>query len=188
VSARAPSPEYAAVWALIDGRRNVEDIGRTSGLGEFEVTKQLFQLAQSQQVAILPPKLRGGTSEAVELASAALRTIHQAVDSAGRGTAFRNSIAGFARGAYDELLRGAGPFEHGGFNAPAIVRNAQKRGGGDVETYLREMLYDYVSFALFSATASLGPAAAALGAEVAPLLAKLRPQGQSGLYTIPTYG
>ena len=181
-----PGPEYAAVWAAIDARSSVEDIGRVTGLGEFEVTKQVFQLAQTQRVTVLPPRMHGGLTEVVELASAALRAIHQAADSGGRGTAVRNNILAFARGAYDELLRGAGPFEHGGFNASLVARNATAlRPHGDAENFVREMLYDYVAFALFSATASLGPACG-LSREVEPLLITLRPKGQSGMYMVPS--
>src|SRR5690606_42015430 len=35
--------ELAAVWSLIDGRRSVEAIGRVSGIGEFEATKQVYR-------------------------------------------------------------------------------------------------------------------------------------------------
>jgi len=182
---RAPAPEFAAVWAAIDGRSSVGDIGRVTGLGEFEVTRQVFQLAQNQQVTVSPPRTQGGIVEVVELASSALRVIHQAADSGGRGTAVRNSLVGFARGAYDDLLRGGGPFEHGGFGAPIVARNAVAiRPMGDAETFVREMLYDYVAFALFSVTATLGPGCD-LAREVEPLLSRLRPAGQSGVYLIP---
>jgi hypothetical protein len=182
---RAPAPEYAEVWSAIDGRSSVGDIGRATGLGEFEVTRQVFQLAQAQQVTVTPPRTQGGIIEVVELASSALRTILQAADSGGRGTAVRNNLLGFARGAYDELLRGGGPFEHGGFGAPIIARNALAiRPTGDAETFVREMLYDYVAFALFSVTATLGPGCG-LAREVEPLLSRLRPAGQSGVYLIP---
>ena len=179
--------DHALVWDAIDGLSSVGDIGRSTGLGEFEVTKQVFQLSQAQLVAIHPPKLRGGIGDVVELANAALRVIHQAADSGGRGTALRNNLAAFARGDYEPMLRGAGPFEHGGFGAPALVANCQSgvmgtRGAHELETHVREMLYDYVSFALFSATASL--TSSSLSAEVEPLLAQLRPQGQSGRYLI----
>jgi len=182
---RPPGAEYAAVWAAIDGRSSVGDIGRVTALGEFEVTRQVFQLAQAQLLTVTPPRTQGGLIEVVELASSALRVIHQAADSGGRGTAVRNNLVGFARGAYDELLRGGGPFEHGGFGAPIVARNAVAlRPTGDVETFVREMLYDYVAFALFSVTATLGPGCG-LASEVEPLLSRLRPAGQSGVYLIP---
>ena len=151
------------------------------------MTKQLFHLSQAQLVAIHPPKLRGGISEVVELANAGLRAIHQAADAGGRGTVLRNNLIAFARNDYEALLRGAGPFEHGGFGAPALVVNsAGLRPASEVETFVREMLYDYVSFALFSATASL--ASNTLSAEVEPLLARLRPMGQSGRYLVGRRG
>jgi hypothetical protein len=177
-----PRDPAALVWAEIDGMTSVGDIGRSTGLGEFEVTKQIFALTQAQLVAIQPPRLHGGLTEIVEVASNALRVIHQAADSGGRGTALRHNIAAFARGTYDDLLRGGGPFEHGGFGVPVLLANgATLRPPAEVENFVREMLYDYVAFALFSATASLGPGCT-LTAEVEPLLAKLRPRGQSGMY------
>ncbi len=182
---RIPAPEYAEVWSAIDGRNSVGDIGRATGLGEFEVTRQVFQLAQAQHVTVTPPRTQGGIIEVVEVASSALRVILQAADSGGRGTAVRNNLLGFARGAYDELLRGGGPFEHGGFGAPIIARNALAiRPPADAENFVREMLYDYVAFALFSVTATLGPGCG-LAREVEPLLSRLRPAGQSGVYLIP---
>ena len=139
----AVDSERAVVWDAIDGISSVGDIGRSTGLGEFEVTKQLFHLSQAQLVAIHPPKLRGGISEVVELANAGLRAIHQAADAGGRGTVLRNNLIAFARNDYEALLRGAGPFEHGGFGAPALVVNsAGLRPASEVETFVREMLYD----------------------------------------------
>ncbi len=177
--------QHAAVWAAIDGVSSVGDIGRSTGLGELEVTRHIFALIQAQQVVVNPPRLRGGVAEIVELANTALRAIHQAADSGGRGTALRNNIAAFARGDYEALLRGAGPFEHGGFGAPALVHNVHGlRPAAEAETFVREMLYDYVAFALFSASASLG-GGGGLTHEIEPLLAKLRPQGQSGIYRLP---
>lgn len=186
--ARHPGQEFDLIWAGIDGRRSVEELGRATGLGEFQVTEMLFRLTQTQHVIILPPRLRGGAAEAVELANTALRAIHQAADAGGRGTALRNGILAFARGTYDDLLRGAGPFEHGGFAAAIVDKNANAivaNLGGELETMVREMMYDYVAFALFSASASLGKAAEqSLAREVEPLLAKLRPVGQSGMYRL----
>lgn len=167
------------VWNMVDGQRTVGELGRMSGLGEFEVTKQLFNLGQAGYVVMLPPRLRGGAAEAALLASQALKAIHQAADTGGRGTALRHSLEGFARGAYDALLRGAGPFDDGTIDPDAIARNALTCAPGG-ESEVREMLYDYAAFALFSASASLGPAGPPLASEVERLLSKLRPTGSSG--------
>lgn len=187
-AARPKDAELLPLWEAIDGERSVEQLGRITGLGEFQVTEMLFKLTQSQHVIILPPRLRGGAVEAVELANTALRAIHQRADSAGRGTALRNALAGFARGAYDDLFRGAGPFEHGGLVATVVERNANDicaALGGEAETMVREMMYDYVAFALFSCSASLGKSdEQGLSREVEPLLAKLRPPSQSGIFMV----
>jgi len=184
LAARSSSHENSPVWSSIDGLSSVGDIGRDTGLGEFVVTRELFALVQAQLITIQPPRMRGGVHEIVALANTALRAVHQAVDAGGRGTVLRNNLAAFARGDYEALLRDAGPFEHGGFRAPTIVSNgAALRPAQEVENFVREMFYDYVAFALFSATASLG-AEGGLAREIEPLLIRLCPVGQSGHYAI----
>jgi hypothetical protein len=177
----APGSEFAVVWRLVDGERSVGDIGRDSQLGEFEVTKQLFKLTQSRHLSINPPRLRGGATEVIELANTALREVHQAIDAAGRGTAFRKSVRSFAAGSYDELFHDAGPFEDGTFKTVRLLRNAIRiAGAADLQNFLREMLYDFVSFVLFSAGASLGSDREQhITREIEPLLAKLRPPSSS---------
>jgi hypothetical protein len=60
-SARAPDGA-SAVYEAVDGQRSVGDMGRVTGLGEFEVTKQLFHLGQSGHVFMQTPRLRGGSA------------------------------------------------------------------------------------------------------------------------------
>lgn len=180
---KAADDEFAAVWAAIDGHRSVEQIGRLSGLGEFVVTKQLVHLAQSGLVTLRPPRLLGGVAEAVELADAALRLIHRAADGGGCGDALRHSLAEFAAGSYDQLLRGAGPRNGGGLHGEPVAANAAAMNLREVE--VREMLYDYVAFALFSATASMRGTATPMIVAVEPYLVRLRPKGQSGIYVCP---
>ena len=180
-TAISPADEFTLVWRMVDGERNIHDIGRDTQLGEFEVTKQIFKLLQSRHVSINPPRLRGGAAEVIELANQALREVHLAIDAAGLGTAFRKSTAGFAAGAYDELFRDAGPFEDGTLTGRRVLRNAIRlSGAADLQNFLREMLYDYVSFVLFSAGADMGTERErSLTTSIEPLLAQLRPPSSS---------
>src|SRR3712207_7168534 len=63
------------IYAAIDGKSSVEEIGRSTGLGEFETTKQLFALVQARHVAIHPPRASGGPA-ALDRKSTRLNSSH----------------------------------------------------------------------------------------------------------------
>jgi hypothetical protein len=176
---RAVANEFSKVYAAIDGRASVEDIGRFSGLGEFETTKQLYALMQSKHVVMRPPPTEGGPGALVATANDVLAALFAHMNQAGKQDEFEQSMRSFAVGAgvYDILFRNAGPDEHGRLEPHVVADNAViLAGGADPETVLKQMLHDYVSFALFSAGAILGRAAeASLGRELAETVASLRP-------------
>jgi hypothetical protein len=180
-SAQPVPDEYQVTLEAIDGKLNVEEIGRKSGRGEFVTTKHLYALVQSKHVAIHPPRFSGGPAGLVSFANSALRVIHRHADACGKGGALRESLSSFAVGAgvYDMLFRGAGPDESGALLPDRVAENSQiVAGGADAENVLKQMLHEYVSFALFSAGTALGSDKdAELKKEVSPVLAKLRPQG-----------
>jgi hypothetical protein len=117
----------------------------------------------------------------VSIANGALRVIHEKVDQADKGQPLRQSLASFAVGAgvYDILFRGAGPDEAGVLDPKAVADNSViVASGADPENVLKQMLHEYVSFALFSAGTALGSEKdGEIKKEVGPILAKLRPQG-----------
>ena len=83
-------------------------------------------------------------------------------------------------GVYDILFRKAGPDEAGALDAEArgADNSVLVAGGSDPENMLKQMLHEYVSFALFSAGTALGSGKKPSSrARSAPILAKLRPQG-----------
>lgn len=178
---RSDPTECQAVYEAVDGKRSIEEIGRETGLGEFETTKQLYTLVQSQHVSIHLPRLTGGPSAIVQAANDALRIVFEAARVRGRSRDVHESLASFAVGAgvYDILFRGAGPAEDGTFQPGVVAHNSElMAGGGDATQTLKQMLHEYVSFALFSAGTALGTEKdAELRKGVGPVLAKLRPQG-----------
>jgi hypothetical protein len=177
----APDQEFAPAFAVVDGRSSIGEIGRTSGLGEFETTKQVYGLVQSGHVAIHPPKAAGGPPSLVAAANGALTAIFRAAESAGRAEEVRSGLSSFAVGAgvYDLLFRNAGPDATGALDAEAVAQNsAIVAGGADPDNILKQMLHEYVAFALFSAGAALGSSAEAeLSKQVGPALGSLKPQG-----------
>jgi hypothetical protein len=176
-----PPEEFLEVFLAIDGKQNVEELGRSTSLGEFDTTKVLYTLVQSQHVSIHPPRVSGGPTSLVAAANGALRAIFAAANQGGRVAEVRGNLDSFAVGAgvYDILFRNAGPDETGALNPDAVAANSVAvAGGADQDNMLKQMLHEYVSFALFSAGAALGSGAEGeLAKQVAPALAGLRPQG-----------
>lgn len=176
-----PPVEFARVYEAVDGVRSVEEVGRLTGLGEFETTKHLYALVQSHCVAIHPPPVTGGPHAIVAAANAALSAVFRVVAASGHEKELSQSLASFAVGAgvYDILLRGAGPDADGRLDADVVVENSVLVAAGAPPAHvLRQMLHEYVSFALFSVGAALGSGAEAdLVRQVAPMLAVLRPVG-----------
>jgi hypothetical protein len=156
-------------------------VGRSTWLGEFDTTKGLYALVQSQHVSIHPPRVSGGPTSLVSAANGALRAIFAAANHGGRVAEVRGNLESFAVGAgvYDILFRNAGPDETGALDPDAVAANSVAvAGGSDQDNMLKQMLHEYVSFALFSAGAALGSGAEGeLSKQVAAALAGLRPQG-----------
>jgi uncharacterized protein DUF4388 len=177
-----PPGELQTVYSAIDGVQSVGELGRRTGLGEFDTTKGLYSLVQSQHVSIHQPRVSGGPTSLVSAANGALRSILAAVHQAGRAEEVRANLASFASGAgvYEILFRQAGPDPSGALDPERVAANSLAVAGGAAEqdNLLKQMLHEYVSFALFSAGAALGSGAESeLAKQVAPALAGLRPQG-----------
>ncbi|HTM45778.1 MAG TPA: DUF4388 domain-containing protein, partial [Polyangiaceae bacterium] len=175
----AELPEDTQVtYEKIDGSRSVEELGRATGRGEFSTTKDVYTLLQSKHIALNPPRISGGLPAIAQVSNEALRIIHRTVDDQGKGEMLRSNLASFAAGAgvYDILLRGAGPDEKGALTVDRVVENTGLVAReSEAESTLKQMLGEYVSFALFSAGAALGEQAEAqLSKDLGPLLAQLQ--------------
>ncbi|HEX6277008.1 MAG TPA: DUF4388 domain-containing protein [Polyangiaceae bacterium] len=178
---RSSPSDFVRVYEAIDGRANLEEIGRATGLGEFETTKAVYALVQSHHVSMHPPRASGGPTALVNAANGALRAIFRAAEAGGKTAEVRDSLASFAVGAgvYDMLFRGAGPNAAGELDPDRVAQNAGiVAGGADPDHVLKQMLHEYVSFALFTVGAALGSGAESeVTRSVTPLLSTLRPPG-----------
>jgi hypothetical protein len=155
-----PGPDYAALWSRLDGRRSVEELGRITGLGEFETTKKLYALVQAKHVVIHPPRQSGGLEGIVAAANDVLSAAFRAAEETGQAEELRRSLEAFTVGAgvlYDLLFRGAGPDAQGRLGAERVAQNAPLVSRGtDPEQTVRQLLFDYASFALFSVGSAVG--------------------------------
>jgi len=151
-----PEDELKKVWDACDGRRSVLEIGRVCGLGEFDVTRELFQLVRTGFLHISPPTPEGPEA-LVDIFNDAMSAIYEAVGRAGKGELLRQHLSAFATsiGIYDTLFAGAGPSERGRLDASRIAHNIQTLGGDDPDTVLAQWLYEYVAFALFDGGSQL---------------------------------
>lgn len=173
--------DVSETYRAVDGVRTVEEIGRVTGLGEFATTKALYALIQSKNVAIHPPRISGGHAALVALANEALRSISDAVSIVGNGAEVRAQLSSFALGAgvYDILFRGAGPNERGELNAERVAENSLViASGGNPINVLKQILHEYVGFALFCACGFLAAdQEEELTKSVSRILTLLRPIG-----------
>jgi hypothetical protein len=151
-----PADELRAVWQACDGHRSVLEVGRACGLGEFEVTRALFQLVQAGFVHVSPP-MPEGPEALVSIFNQAIGLVFQAAERAGKGAVVREHLGQFASsiGIYDALFAGAGPGEDGRLEEARTVQNVKTLGGKDAEALLAQWLYEYAAFALFDAGSQL---------------------------------
>jgi hypothetical protein len=174
-----PPAEFQSTFTAIDGALTIEGIGRATGRGEFETTKDVYGLLRSKHVAIHPPRLDGGLAAVVETANEALRFVHREADGSGIGADLRASLTSFAVGAgvYDILFRGAGPDDMGALDSARVTENASLVAReDDPERILKQMLFDYVGFAVFSAGSVLGSEREAeLSQKLAGVTSRLKP-------------
>jgi hypothetical protein len=177
----APAQEFLATYQAVDGTRTVEEIGRVTGLGEFGTTKTLYALMQSKHIAMHPPRISGGHGALVALANEALRRIFEVAEAAGKGEQVRAGLSSFAVGAgvYDILFRGAGPNARGELDAERVAENSVViASGGNPLNLLKQMLHEYVGFALFCTGGVIGSdQEEVLMKEVSRILSLLRPIG-----------
>lgn len=175
-----PPGEFLATYQAIDGERSILELGRLTGRGEFETTRDVYALLRTKHVALTPPRLTGGLSAVVALANEVLASIHEFVDAEGNGHLLREGLASFASGAgvYDILFRGAGPELDGTLRPDPVAENLKLLADQSPEFTLRQMLHEYVGFGLFCAGAALGAGKEEeLKRLVGPAVSRLQPPG-----------
>lgn len=178
-SMRSPHPppdELRAMYSLCDGKRSIEEIGRKLGLLEFETTKAIYQLLSGGFVRVLPPRPQGA-EDIVEAFNPALVAIHKACEQYGKLAELRNGLSRFATGAgvYDSLFMMAGPDENGALKSDRVAKNLGALAGADPDTWLLQLMNDYMSFALFHAESLMPrPAHEKMAAKISADLEALR--------------
>lgn len=164
----SPDADVLGVYARVDGRRSVAEIGRLIGAGEFEITRALFQLSQAGHVFIKPPRLDAPT--VVSVYNRAIATILRELDAMDEGDAVRAQLAEFAgRDPYRQLLFDVSPADDGSLDPHRVALNMDRFANvADPEETLGRWLYEYASYALFLARPQLLRAKRERGESSAP--------------------
>jgi len=146
-----PEAELHPVYAALDGKRSVVDLGRTLGLSEFEATRAVFQLVQSGHAAIHRPRLTPKAAVTVYNEVVSLLLIE--LDAIDQGDALREHVARrLGATPLSQVTQGAGPADDGRFDADRVAANVAGRPDAPaVEEALRGWLHDLASYALFVA-------------------------------------
>jgi hypothetical protein len=156
-TAQTPPPEadLALVFAAMDGTRSILDIGRSLGLGEFDVTRAVFQLAQAGLAAIRPPRLSPGA--AVEVYNAAIALLLRELDAIDEGDGVRLQLASrvASMAQLGRALSGAGPADDGTFEGARVAENIAQLPPAEAAEVTEESLglwlHEHASYALFLA-------------------------------------
>jgi hypothetical protein len=174
--------ELAEVYAQVDGKRSVAEIGRRIGQLEFEVSQHVFQLINGGFVTMVASRPHG--AEAIMAAfNPGLIEIHRRCDEAGKGPELRDGLSRFATGGgvYDPLFMGAGPLHDGTLKPERVAKNLAALAGEDPDAWLMQLLHEYVGFALFHAGSILPrEAEPPLVAAVMEILKPVRPTESAG--------
>jgi hypothetical protein len=183
---KPPPDELATVYAECDGKQSLNDIARTTGLLEFDVTRAIFQLLNGGYLTIAAPRPQGADS-IVGVFNRALVAIHAACQRAGKVADLRDGLSRFATGAgiYDPLFLGAGPLEDGTLRPDRVSRNLAALAGDDPDAWLIQLLHEYVGFAMFQAESLLGrDVERSLKESVADVLKPVRPTDAAPASTV----
>lgn len=153
---KRPPDELAEVYSQCDGKRSIAEIGRRIGQLEFELTRAIFQLINAGFVTMQASRPQGAEA-IVETFNPALREIHEKCDEAGRGGELREGLARFATGGgvYDPLFMMAGPAMDGTLKPDRVGKNLAALAGEDPDSWLIQLMNEYVGFALFQAESLL---------------------------------
>jgi hypothetical protein len=154
------------IFQFIDGVKDVIELARLSELGEFDATKGLFQLLQSNYIRVIDDgpmgdggvggiKSEGGNrlAEVIGAFNQIFRRIYSEVKRKGREAEFRSGLASFFAGAssYARLFSSISALEDGSLPSDSLLANLDAISAGNQSDFLYQALNEYLFFQLFAA-------------------------------------
>jgi len=157
----APEKELDAtaqtVLAYCDGTRDIEDIARETGLGEFLTTKSIYHLLGQGQVSLRSSSTVDGEGvrRLVSRFNDVMRDIFMAVATYGGVDQTRQTLSAWIQGSGYAPYFGNEVEEDGSIDVGRVTGSLQDLRHEHPLEALHQALHELVAFALFSATQTL---------------------------------
>jgi hypothetical protein len=154
------------VLALIDGRTDLESIGQTAHLGEFETVKAAFQLLQANTIRPLASDTLGGRgmaakeqglAEVISLFNEVFAKIFAEAQRQDREADLINAVGSFfhATNEYSTLFTDVGFRDDGTLDTEKLLENVSTLDGENQVDFLYQGLNEFLFFETFIAGETL---------------------------------
>jgi hypothetical protein len=150
-------PEAQAVYAVADGARNIDDLARESGLGEFPTLKALYHLARANLITLR----RGPTVDAkaaqklVRQFNDIVRDVFMVVATFGKMEGASRALSSWLETSSHASVLGSRVDIDGTLDAQAIAQRLEESGLEDPMLALHQALHELAAYALFTASGGL---------------------------------
>ena len=150
-------PEAQRVYGLCDGARNIDDLARESGLGEFPTLKALYHLARANLITLR----RGPTVDAkaaqklVRQFNDIVRDVFMVVATFGKMEGASRALSSWLETSPHASVLGSRVDIDGTLDAQAIAQRLEESGLEDPMLALHQALHELAAYALFTASGGL---------------------------------
>jgi len=158
----APKPKdldqkAAAVLKHCDGNRNIEEIARLTGIGDFETTKTIYHLLQQGQILLRSGARidEGAVRKLVSHFNMVMRDVFFAVATYGGVSQIRLAVSSWLAGSAYHRILGPEVEEDGSVDPATVIDRLRKGDSVQPMEDLGRALHELVAFALFSVTTML---------------------------------
>jgi hypothetical protein len=153
----ALEPEAQKLFGLCDGARNIDDLARESGLGEFPTLKALYHLSRASLVTLR----RGPTVDAkaaqklVRQFNDIVRDVFMVVATFGKMEGASRALSSWLETSPHASVLGSRVDIDGTLDSQAIAQKLEESGLEDPMQALHQALHELAAYALFTASGGL---------------------------------
>jgi hypothetical protein len=150
-------PDAQRLLGYCDGARNIDDLARESGLGEFPTLKALYHLARANLVTLR----RGPTVDAkaaqklVRQFNDIVRDVFMVVATFGKMEGASRALSAWLETSPHASVLGSRVDIDGTLDAQAIAQRLEESGLEDPMLALHQALHELAAYALFTASGGL---------------------------------
>jgi hypothetical protein len=152
-----PDATVLALLKLCDGTRNLDDLARATGHGEFPTVKAVYNLLRTGQVQLRRgPTLDAKTAQRlVREFNDLIRDIFMVVATYGRMDATRRALSSWLANSPHAASLGTEVDIDGTLDAKRVILQMEKNASDDPMQALHQALHELAAYALFTASTGL---------------------------------